>query len=159
MSNFKSSNKFNFSNEKQGSEYDKPKYNIFKSYNSTPISVKKDFEIKADDFPDLSKQVKPNINNVKSFASLLEKKETTEEIIEVEEEEIVPPGWSYYKYTKFKNGMCGDICSNVVTKIQKPLIQPNYEAIKQKQVFNEAEEIVLALSLLHEKRTNEYKEL
>ena len=55
--------------------------------------------------------------------------------------------------------MCGDICSNVVTKIQKPLIQPNYEAIKQKQVFNEAEEIVLALSLLHEKRTNEYKEL
>ena len=44
MSNFKSNNKFDvFKKEK---EYDnKPRYNQFKSYNSTPIIVKKDFEM------------------------------------------------------------------------------------------------------------------
>ena len=161
MSNFKSNNKFDVFNKEKEKEYDnKPRYNQFKSYNSTPIIVKKDFEMVEEAFPELSKPVKTVLNNVnsKSFASLLEKKETIEEIKE-EEEIIIPPGWSYYKYTKFKNGMCGDTCSNVVTKIQKPFITKNYEVEKPKKVLNEAVEIILALSLLHEKRTNEYKEL
>jgi len=161
MSNFKSNNKFDVFNKEKEKEYDnKPRYNQFKSYNSTPIIVKKDFEMVEEAFPELSKPVKTVLNNVnsKSFASLLEKKETIEEIKE-EEEIIIPPGWSYYKYTKFKNGMCGDTCSNVVTKIQKPFITKNYEVEKPKKVLNEAEEIILALSLLHEKRTKEYKEL
>jgi hypothetical protein len=166
MSNFKSNNKFDVFNKQREkeSEYDnKPKYNQFKSYtsssSSTPVPVKKDFEIKEDEFPDLAKPVKNNTNNVKSFASLLEVKEVKEEIKNDEEELIIPPGWSYYKYTKFKNVMCGDICSNVITKIQKPIIDKKYEIEKPKKVLNEAEEIVIALSLLHEKRTNEYKEL
>lgn len=160
MSNFKSNNKFKFSNENQKREYDNPKYNVFKSYNSTPVPVKKDFEIKEDEFPDLAKPVTNNTNNVKSFASLLEKKEEIKEEIKNDEEElIIPPGWSYYKYTKFKNKMCGDVCSNVITKIQKPIIDKKHEIEKPKKVLNEAEEILIALSLLHEKRTNEYKEL
>ena len=46
--------------------YLKPTYNQFKSYNSTPVPVKKDFEIKEEAFPELSKPVKTNLNNVKS---------------------------------------------------------------------------------------------
>ena len=166
MSALKTNNKFDVFNKER--EYDKPKYpvyNQFKSYNSTSVPVKKDFEIKENDFPDLAKPVtnnsnnSNNSNNVKSFASLLEVKEVKEEIKNDEEELIIPPGWSYYKYTKFKNGMCGDVCSNVITKIQKPIITKKYEIAKPQKVLNEAEEIVIALSLLHEKRTNEYKEL
>ena len=161
MSAFKINNKFDVFNKER--EYDKPKYpvyNQFKNYNSTPVPVKKDFEIKEDEFPDLAKPVTNNTNNVKSFASLLEvKEEVKEEIKNDEEELIIPPGWSYYKYTKFKNEMCGDVCSNVITKIQKPIITKKYEIEKPKKVLNETEEIVIALSLLHEKRTNEYKEL
>ena len=104
MSNFKSNNRFSFLDEEQKNtepiknlrreqehewEYDnKPKYpvyNQFKNYNSSSAPpVKKDFEIKEDEFPDLSNPVKTNSNNIKSksFASLLEKKEVIEEIIE-----------------------------------------------------------------------------
>ena len=168
MSNFKSNNKFDvFNKEKEKEkEYDnKPKYNQFKSYSSsTPVPVKKDVEMVEEAFPKLSKPVKTtiNTNNIKSksFASLLEKEEIKEEIKKDEEEEIkILPGWSYYKYTKLKNKMCGDKCSNVTIKIQKPLIPINYEISKEKKPLNEAEEIILALSLLHEKRTKEYKEL
>lgn len=159
MSAFKSNNKFDVFNKEPEPkrEYDnKPRYNQFKDYNSTPIPVKKDFKMVEEAFPDLSKPVKTNLNNYKSFASLLEKKEINEYIEEEKEKDvIIPPGWSYYKYTKFKNGMCGDKYSQVTTKIQKPLIPTNYE----KKTLNEAEEIIKALSLLHEKRTKEYKEL
>ena len=160
MSNFKSNNKFDVFNKEREKEYDnKPKYNQFKSYSSSRLApVKKDFELKAGDFPDLAAPVITNTNNIKSFASLLEKKEKIEEIIEEVEEVVIPQGWSYYKYTKFKNGMCGDTCSNVVTKIQKPFIETTYEVVKEKKMLNKAEEIIIALSLLHEKRTNEYKE-
>ena len=143
-------------------EYDdRPKYNQFKSYNSTPVPIKKDFLLKEDEFPDLARPVTTNVSNVKSFASLLKKDEEINETSTVNEviDEIIPPGWSYYKYTKFKNGLCGDTCSNVVTKIQKPFIEKKFEIIRQKVVLNEDEEIINALSLLHEKRTNEYKEL
>jgi hypothetical protein len=186
MNNLKSNNRFSFLDEEQKNtepnknpprerereyeyeyEYDnKPKYpvyNQFKNYNSTPAPpVKKDFEIKEDEFPDLSNPVKTNSNNIKSksFASLLEKKEVIEEINK-EEKIIVPPGWSYYKYTKFKNGICGDNCSKVTIQIQKPFIEKKYEIKKptHKIELNETEEIIEALSLLHEKRTKEYKEL
>jgi len=149
-------------------EYDdKPKYNQFKSYNSTPVVIKKDFLLKENEFPDLASPVNSNINsnskntNIKSFSSLLKKDEKINEISTVNEviDEIIPPGWSYYKYTKFKNGLCGDTCSNVVTKIQKPFIEKKFEIVRQKVILNEAEEIINSLSLLHEKRTNEYKEL
>jgi hypothetical protein len=175
MSALKTNNRFSFLDEEQNNiepiknppstsfrekEYNKPKhpvYNMFKIYNSSvPVPPKKDFEIKEHEFPDLSKPVKTNVNTVKSFASLLEKKE----INEIEEEDvIIPPGWSYYKYTKFKNGLCGDKNSEVTTKIQKPFIEKKFEIVKQKIELNETEEIIKALSLLHEKRTNEYKEL
>jgi hypothetical protein len=183
MSNLKSNNRFSFLDEEQKNtepiknppkererererEYDNkvnyPVYNQFKSYNTPASLVKKDFEIKEDEFPNLAKPVKPNLNNVKSksFASLLEKKEIIEEINK-EEELIIPPGWSYYKYTKFKNGICGDKCSNVTIKIQKPFIEKKYEIekLKSEVKLNEAEEIIETLSILYEKHTNKYKEL
>lgn len=150
----------------------KPTYNQFKSYKPhVKVIPKKDFLLKEDEFPDLELSVKNNAinnnnnknnNNVKSFASLLEKDEEKEkEILEGAEDEIIPPGWSCYKYTKFKNGLCGDKNSEVTTKIQKPFINvdKNPEIVRPKVVLSEAEEIIIALSLLHEKRTNEYKEL
>ena len=141
----------------------KSTYNQFKGYKPAIAIPKKEFVIKDDEFPDLASPVKNNKNsNVMSFASLLkrdEEKEKEKEIVEEEYEEIVPDGWSYYKYTKFKNGLCGDKNSEVTTKIQKPFIDKKYEVFKPKVVLNEAEEIINALSLLHEKRTNEYKEL
>jgi hypothetical protein len=182
MSNLKSNNRFSFLDEEPANiepiknppkerererEYDKPRYstsyNQFKNYNSISIPpVKKDFEMDENMFPDLVKPVKINLNNVnsKSFASLLEKKETNEEITE-EEEVVIPPGWTYYKCTKLKNELFGDKCSKVTTQIQKPFIEKKYETEKQtnKVKLNEAEKIIEALTFLHEKRTNEYKEL
>jgi hypothetical protein len=140
--------------------YFKPTYNQFKSYDSKHVITKKDFKMKEDEFPDLvSNNIKNNIStNLKSFSSLLKK----DEIIEVEKHVInekIPSGWSYYKYTKFKNGLCGDKNSEVTTKIEKPFIDKKYEIVKQKTLLNESEEIMNALYILHEKRTNEYKEL
>jgi hypothetical protein len=148
-------------------EYDdKPKYNLFKSYSSKPIVIKKDFLLKEDEFPDLARPVNNNNNNitVKSFASLLKKDEEINETSVIDGDivdETIPPGWSYYKYTRLKNGLCGDKNSEVTTKIQKPFININKknETVIKKVVLNEEEEIFYALSLLHEKRTNEYKEL
>ena len=148
----------------------KPTYNQFKSYKPhVKVITKKDFLLKEQEFPDLEFSVKNNDNNnnnnnnnVKSFAFLLKKDEEKEkEIVEDAEDEIIPPGWSCYKYTKFKNGLCGDKNSEVTTKIQKPFINvdKNSEIVKPKVILSEAEEIIIALSLLHEKRTNEYKKL
>ena len=142
----------------------KQTYNQFKSYKPfVKVITKKDFLLKEDEFPDLEFSVKNNDNiNVKSFAFLLKKDEEKEkEIVEDAEDEIIPPGWSCYKYTKFKNGLCGDKNSEVTTKIQKPFINidKNSEIVKPKMILSEAEEIIIALSLLHEKRTNEYKKL
>ena len=150
MSALKSNNRFSFLDEESANieqiknppkererEYDnKPKYstsyNQFKNYNSVSIPpVKKDFEMDENMFPDLAKPVKINLNvNSKSFASLLEKKETNEEITE-EDEVVIPPGWTYYKCTKLKNELFGDKCSKVTTQIQKPFIEKNYETEKQ----------------------------
>jgi hypothetical protein len=176
MSVFKSNNRFGFLNEEHESqqerikpihndsfiererEYDdRPKYNKFKSYNSAPIVTKKEFEIKAEEFPDLASPVSNN-NTTKSFSSLLKKEEPKKEIKEIVED-IVPPGWSYYKYTKFSNGICGDKYSKVTNIIENHISEKNKEIIKKKLAMNEGEEIINALSILHEKRTNKYKEL
>lgn len=145
-------------------EYDnKSKYNPFKSYNSKPIIQKKDFLLKEDEFPDLATPVNNNNKNtnIKSFSSLLKKDEETNETKDINEviDETIPTGWSYYKYTRLKNGLCGDKNSEVTTNIQKPFIDKKFKIVRQKVVLNEEEEIINALSLLHEKRTNEYKEL
>jgi predicted glycosyl hydrolase (DUF1957 family) len=147
MSEFKSRN----------DAYQPKSYNQFKSYNDTKIIPKKDFEIKVNDFPELSKPNKnKSSNNVKSFTSLL-KEEVKEEIkVEVKEEDLVPPGWVLYKYTKNKNELFG-IKYSKITSTQssntgkKPELDNNN--------INVAEKIIIALSNLHEKRTNEYKEL
>jgi len=185
MSAFKSSNRFSFLDENENENksesikpperereyFDKPNYksyndshrqsyNQFKNYNNEPVVViKKDFEIKEEEFPDLASPVNKNTT---SFASLLKKekeKEKEQEQDIIIEKIIVPPGWSYYKYikcdlfgrnkteeseiNKFKASKC-------VEKIE-PIIQ-------QKILLNEAEKIIKRLSLLHDKRTNEYKE-
>jgi len=138
--------------------YNNNSYNKFKLYTTTNTSVskpqKKEFEIKDDEFPDLlSLPLKNKSNNAKSFSSLLKEKI----IKESKEEDPIPPGWSFYKCTKIDNGIFG----NNYSKIQEPLIIQNNKSIKQniKPKLNEAEKIIIALSVLHEKRTNEYKEL
>jgi hypothetical protein len=99
--------------------------------------------------------------NMQEAFDALKKDEEITETSDINEviDEIIPPGWSYYKYTKFKHKLCGDTNSEVTIKIQKPFIEKKFEIIRQKVVLNEPEEIINALSLLHEKRTNEYKEL
>ena len=149
----------------------KSTYNQFKKYNSKPVIIKKEFVIKDNDFPDLASQLdnsnsNSNIsnknnsknNNVMSFASLLKKVETPD-IVKYDDDEIIPDGWSCYKYKKYKSVMCGDKNSEVtIKKKSQPQQQPKSD-IKPVVILNEAAEIINALSILHEKRTNEYKEL
>jgi len=166
MSTFKSNNRFVFLDEntefkqndsfkEKEQSYDNKSFNKFKLYttdNSISKPQKKEFEMNDDEFPDLlSLPLKNKSNNVKSFSSLLKEEETIKEL--KEEEIIIPPGWSFYKCTKNNNGIFG----NKYSKIQEsPVIQDN-KIIKPK--LNEEKEIISALLILHEKRTNEYKEL
>lgn len=144
MSEFKSRN----------DAYQPKSYNQFKSYNETKILPKKDFEIKVNDFPELSKPIKnKSSNNVKSFTSLL-KEEVKEEKLEVKEEELIPPGWDLYKCIKNKNELFG-IKYSKITSIQTSIIDKKTELDDS----NVEEKIIIALTDLHEKRTNEYKEL
>ena len=141
----------------------KSTYNQFKKYNSKPVIIKKEFVIKDNDFPDLASQLdNSNIsnknnsknNNVMSFASLLKKVETPD-IVKYDDDEIIPDGWSCYKYKKYKSVMCGDKNSEVtIKKKSQPQQQPKSD-IKPVVILNEAAEIINALSILHEKRTNE----
>ena len=145
----------------------KSTYNQFKKYNSKPVIIKKEFVIKDNDFPDLASQLdNSNIsnknnsknNNVMSFASLLKKVETPD-IVKYDDDEIIPDGWSCYKYKKYKSVMCGDKNSEVtIKKKSQPQQQPKSD-IKPVVILNEAAEIINALSILHEKRTNEHKQL
>lgn len=141
MNVFKSSNMFE----------NKP-YNQFKSYNNIKIESKKDFEIKENEFPELSIPIKNNSNNTKTFTSLLKEQESIK--VEEKTEDIVSPGWSLYKYTKNNNGIFGK-CSKLTYKIENSIIDQTQEIVKQ----NEEEAITNALTCLHEKRTNKYKEL
>ena len=72
MSNFKSNNKFDVFNKEREKEYDnKPKYNQFKSYSSSKLApVKKDFELKAGDFPDLAAPVITNTTANQVYISI-----------------------------------------------------------------------------------------
>lgn len=152
MNVFKSANIF----ENRKDEYVNKPRNQFKSYNDTAPKVlqKKDFEIKENEFPELSSPIKNNQDNTKSFSSLL-KKEDTNNVTKIEEkkEEIVPAGWSMYKYSKLNNKFVGK-CSKLTSKIENIVIDKNTEKI----MLNECEEIINALSQLHEKRSNKYKE-
>jgi len=146
-----------FENKKQ--EYENKPYNQFKSYNTdSKIALKKDFEIKECEFPELSLPTKNNNDNKKSFSSLLKKEEPINTIkIEEKIEQIVPAGWSMYKYSKLNN-IFFDKCSKLTSKIENNVIDKNKEPNIEKIMLNECEEIINALSQLHEKRSNKYKE-
>jgi hypothetical protein len=141
MSNFKSNNRFNFLNEnkpedKNGNskrDFDnKPKYQTYNKFKSEEkyIPPKKDFQIKEDEFPELSTSniVKP----------------------------LVLSSWVLY------NADHGQIKLNetfafttTTTTTSNPIISKNKKEVE----VNEAEEIIEALSFLHEKRTEEYIKL
>lgn len=148
MNVFKSANIF----ENRKDEYVNKTRNQFKSYNDnvTKASQKKDFEIKENEFPELSSPVKNNSDSTKSFSSLL-KKEESNNVIKIEEE-IVPAGWCMYKYSKLNNKFYVK-CSKLTSKIEN-----NVNDKKSKIILNESEAIINALSYLHEKRSNKYKE-
>ena len=146
MSNFKSNNRFNFLNEtesqdKNRNEYskrdfdNKPKYQAYNKFKSEVkcLPPKKDFEIKENEFPELSP-----LNLVKKSSII--------------EQPLVTSGWVSYKvdYTQFK-------LNETFTSKATPthIINKNKKEIE----VNEAEEIIEALSFLHEKRTEEYIEL
>jgi hypothetical protein len=157
MNIFKSSTNI-FENRKD--EYVNKPRNQFKSYNNTTpkVSQKKDFEIKENEFPELSSPIKNNQDNTKSFSYLL-KKEELNNVIKIEEktEETVPVGWSMYKYSKLNNNFLGK-CSKLTFKIENNFIDKNKETNTEKIMLNECEAIINALSQLHEKRSNKYKE-
>jgi hypothetical protein len=149
MSIFKSNNRFKFldeteSQDKKRNEYskrdfdNKPKYQTYNKFKSEDkyIPPKKDFEMKANEFPELL-----NSNLVKNDSI---------------EQPLVTSGWFSYKldHTQFK-------LNEPFTPTTKamPIISKK-EKEKEKEIeLNEADEIIEALSFLHEKRTEEYIEL
>ena len=146
MSNFKSNNRFNFldgteSQDKKRNEYskrdfdNKPKYQTYNKFKSEDkyIPPKKDFQMKDNEFPELSPS-----NLVNKSSNI--------------EQPLVSSGWSSYKFdnTQFK------LNESVTTSpTPTPIISKN-EINKN---VNEVEEIIEALSFLHEKRTEEYIKL
>lgn len=153
MNVFKSATIF----ENNKDEYVNKTYNQFKSYNTLPKNVaKKDFKIKENEFPELSTPIKNNSSNTKTFTFLLKEEEPIK--VEVKTEDIVPPGWTLYKYAKKNNDLFGK-SSKLISKIENPIIDKNQEIVKLKVMLNESDEIINALTRLHEKRTNKYKEL
>jgi hypothetical protein len=145
MSNFKSNNRFNFLNEtesqnKNRNEYSKkdfdskPKYQTYNKFKTEDkyLPPKKDFEINKNEFPELltSNLVKTsNINQT-----------------------LITSDWASYKldHTQFK--INETFTSTNITK-SNPIIS------KKEVELNECEEILEALSFLHEKRTEEYIQL
>ena len=148
MSNFKANNRFNFLNEAESQDKNRNEcskkdfdnkhkyrpYNKFKSEDKY-LPPKKDFEMKANEFPELlpSNLVKKNDNI---------------------EQPLVTSGWVSYKvdHTQFKLNESSTPSSTAKTN---HIISKN----ETKSIVNEAEEIIEALSILHEKRTEEYIEL
>jgi hypothetical protein len=140
MSNFKANNRFNFLNETESQDKNrnikrdfdnKPKYQTYNKFKSEDkyLAPKKEFEIKEDEFPELSTS-----NVVKS---------------------LVPSSWVSYKvdYTQFK-------LNETFTTTSNPIISKNKKEVEVNEAeVNEAEEIIEALSFLHEKRTEEYIKL
>lgn len=148
MSNFKANNRFNFLNEpesqdKNRNEYskkdfdNKPKYQTYNKFKSEDkyIPPKKDFEMKANEFPEL-------------LSSNLVKKTS------IIEQQLITSGWVSYKMdqTQFK-------LNETFTSTTKAKTNHIISKNETKAIVNEAEEIIKALSNLHEKRTEEYIEL
>ena len=152
MSNFKSNNRFNFLNESESQDKNKPRneyskkdfdskpkyqtYNKFKSEDKY-IPLKKDFQMKENEFPEL-----PPSNLVNKTSNI--------------EKPLVTCNWSSYKFdnTQFK-------LNESVTTSPTPrhIISKNETENQINKNVNEAEEIIEALSFLHEKRTEEYIKL
>jgi hypothetical protein len=141
MSNFKTNNRFNFLNETESQDKNrnskrdfdnKPKYQTYNKFKSEAkyLPPKKEFEIKEDEFPELS----------------------TSNIVQT----LIPSSWVLYKvdHTQFK---LNETSTNTNTTISNPIISKNKREVEIE--VNEAEEIIEALSFLHEKRTEEYIEL
>jgi len=145
MSNFKANNRFNFLNETESQDKNrnehskrdfdnKPRYQTYNKFKSEDkyIPPKKDFEMKANEFPELSP------SNI--------------------EQQLVTSGWVSYKldHTQFKLNE-----SFTPTTKANPIISKNKNENENetKSIVNEAEEIIEALSFLHEKRTEEYIKL
>ena len=150
MSNFKANNRFNFLNETETESQDKnrnehskrdfdnkPRYQTYNKFKSEDkyIPPKKDFEMKANEFPELSPS-----NLVKKNDSI--------------EQPLVTSGWVSYKldHTQFKLNE-----SYTSTTKANSIISKNEN--ETKSIVNEAEEIIEALSFLHEKRSEEYIKL
>ena len=113
----------------------KPKYQTYNKFKSEDkyIPPKKDFQMKDNEFPELSPS-----NLVNKSSNI--------------EQPLVSSGWSSYKFdnTQFK------LNESVTTSpTPTPIISKN-EINKN---VNEVEEIIEALSFLHEKRTEEYIKL
>jgi len=139
MSNFKANNRFNFLNETESQD---------KNRNS-----KRDFD---------NKPKYQTYNKFKSEAKYLPPKKE----FEIKEDEfpelpttnivqpLIPSSWVSYKvdHTQFK---LNETSTN--TTISNPIISKNKREVEVE--VNEAEEIIEALSFLHEKRTEEYIKL
>lgn len=148
MSNFKQNNRFNFLNESEPESQDKnrnehskrdfdnkPKYQTYNKFKSEVnySPPKKEFQINEYEFPELSP------SNIVTTPSNIEKQFATS-------------GWSSYKVEHIQLKLNEPFTT---TTKAMPIINKN----ETKIIVNEAEEIIEALSFLHEQRTEEYIEL
>lgn len=150
MSSFKSNNRFNFLNESESQDKNKPRneyskkdfdskpkyqtYNKFKSEDKyTP--PKKDFQMKENEFPEL-----PPSNLVNKTSNI--------------DQPLVTSGWSSYKFDDIQFKL-NETLTPTNKSTPRHIISKNENEIN----VNEAEEIIEALSFLHEKRIEEYIKL
>jgi len=152
MSNFKSNNRFNFldgteSQDKKRNEYskrdfdNKPKYQTYNKFKNEDkyIPPKKDFQMKENEFPEL-----PPSDLVNKTSNI--------------EQPLVTSGWSSYKFDNTQFKLNEPFTTSPMSKPTHTIRKNEKENEINKNV-NEAEEIIEALSFLHEKRTEEYIKL
>ena len=152
MSNFKSNNRFNFldgteSQDKKRNEYskrdfdNKPKYQTYNKFKNEDkyIPPKKDFQMKENEFPEL-----PPSDLVNKTSNI--------------EQPLVTSGWSSYKFDNTQFKLNEPFTTSPMSKPTHTISKNEKENEINKNV-NEAEEIIEALSFLHEKRTEEYIKL
>jgi len=145
MSNLKSNNRFIFLNENETqnisiqkdsfreNDYNKQKYKPYNKFKSEVncLPPKKEFVIKENEFPELS-----NTNTNTNISK---------QMIEIKETNDISCNWSSYKFEDAK------------LKInESSTIVPKTISYENRVKLNEAEEIIEALSDLHEKRSKEY---
>lgn len=143
MSNFKSNNRFNFLNESESQDKHKPRNEY----------SKKDFDNKPkyqtyNKFKSEDKYTPPK----KDFQ--MKENEFPELSPSNIEQPLVTSGWSSYKFdnTQFK-------LNETFTLTNKSTATPIISKNEINKNVNEVEEIIEALSFLHEKRTEEYIKL